>query len=193
MAVYKVTLPAGGHTVQDGNNSVIVVAGSEADAKAAAANFSSQDAAPWDEATVTEVVEDGTFNGLRLEVVIAADAGNGWDADKTFSLSLGGASLDTVDEIGDALVTAMNADDDLAGVTYTSGSDTIAIVEANNCGLADITAKVYKTFTGGDEFEVTSLAPTVGAVGADASSERTIVITSLSSGTNPAFVIGGRA
>lgn len=195
MPAYKVVLPSGGYTLLNGNNSMVVFAGNATDAKNAALGYSDADAAPWGSATVTELTEDATLAGLRIEITIAADAGN--DAtfdgeDLVYSYTIpSGASADTVDEVGDLIVAELNALPQLAGVTYTGGSDTITIVEANNCGLAAITAKVYETGTDGiSEFENTSMALTVGAVGVDASSDRTIVLTPLSSGVRTTALFG---
>lgn len=192
MPAYKVVLPSGGYTLLNGNNSMVVFAANATDAKAAANAFSDADAAPWSNATVTELQEDATFAGLKIVITIAADDDNGFDEDVVVEYVVpSGTSADTVDEIGDLLVTALNATAELSGVTYTSGSDTITIVEGNNCGLSAITAKVYDL--GGDGFsyyENTSMALTVGAVGGDASSDRTIVITPLSSGVRATALFG---
>lgn len=192
MPAYKVVLPSGGYTLLNGNNSMVVFAANATDAKAAANAFSDADAAPWPNATVTELTEDTSFAGLKIVITIAADDDNGFDEDVVVEYVVpSGTSADTVDEIGDLLVTALNATAELSGVTYTSGSDTITIVEGNNCGLSTITAKVYDL--GGDGFsyyENTSMALTVGAVGADASSDRTIVITPLSSGVRATALFG---
>lgn len=192
MPAYKVVLPSGGYTLLNGNNSMVVFAANATDAKAAANAFSDADAAPWSNATVTELQEDTSFAGLKIVITIAADDDNGFDEDVVVEYVVpSGTSADTVDEIGDLLVTALNATAELSGVTYTSGSDTITIVEGNNCGLSAITAKVYDL--GGDGFsyyENTSMALTVGAVGGDASSDRTIVITPLSSGVRATALFG---
>jgi len=189
MALFKVVLQSGAFTTLGGNNAMIVEADNAADAKAAAMNYSGDDAAPWDQAVATEITPDATFAGLRLEVRITADADNGFDEDVVIDYTVPeGASADTVDEIGALLVAEMNAHADLAGVTYTSGSDTVTIVEANNVGLSAISAKVYATGAAG-EYEVTGMAPTVGAVGLDASSDRTIVLTPLGNG-RPVVVTG---
>ena len=185
MPAYKVVLPSGASTTLGGNNAMVVFAGNTTDAKAVAAAYSDQDAAPWDQATVTQLDEDASFAGLRVVISIAADDDNGFDADVVVTYDVpSDTTADTVDEIGDLLAAALNATPELSGVTYTSASDTLTIVEGNNCGLSAITAKVYQL--GADSrtgyFENTSMALTVGAVGGDASSDRTIVITPLSTG-----------
>lgn len=192
MPAYKVVLPEGAYTVLDGNNSMIVFAGNADDAKAAANAHSDADGAPWLSATATEITEPANFDGLRVTITITADEDNNFEEDVVVTYDVPeGAATDTVDEIGAAIVVAMNATDELSGVTYTGGSDTITIVEGNNCGLSDITATVQ--IVGGDGFsyyDVTSMALTVGAVGGDASSDRTIVITALGSGVRPSVVTG---
>lgn len=192
MPAYKVVLPSGAYTLLNGNNSMVVFAGNATDAKAAAMGFSDADAAPWDQATVTQIDEDAALAGLKIVITIAADADNGFDEDVVITYNVpAGTDYDTVDELGVLIVAAMNATDELSGVTYTSGSDTITIVEGNDCGLSDITAKVYQTGQDGiSEFENTSMALTVGAVGEDASSDRTIVITPLSSGVRATALFG---
>lgn len=191
---YSVVLPAGGHQVLNGNNALIVIAGNTTDAKAAAQAFTDSDAAPWDQATVTALVEDPSLQNLRIDIGIVADMDNAFEDDFLLQYVVPqGASADTVDEIGALLVAALNATPELAGVTYTSGSDTVTIVETNNCGLSTITAIVYKLGGDGVWFRVTDLDLTVGAVGMDASSDRTIVITPISTGTSPVVVSGYQA
>ena len=192
MPAYKVVLPEGAYTVLDGNNSMIVFAGNATDAKAAADAHSDADGAPWLQATATELEENAVLAGLRVIITIAADDDNNFEEDVVITYDVPeGATTDTVDEIGAAIVVVMNATAELAGVTYTAGSDLITIVEANNCGLSDITATV--SLLGGDGLtyiDVTSMALTVSAVGVDASSDRTITITALGSGVRPSVVTG---
>lgn len=192
MADYLVTLPSGAYAVQDGNTKMVVTAGNAADAKAIAQAFSDSDGAPWESATVTQIVETAEFAGLEIVTTIVADANNGFTDDVTVSYVVPeGASADTVDEIGALLIAALNAHADLSGVTYTSGTDTVTFPLGLNCGLSAITCKVYKTMVGG-RFEVTSLAPTVSAVGSGANEARTVVITPLDSGVHPVVWLHGR-
>ena len=196
MATYQVVLPSGGHQVVNGNNAMIVIAGNPETAKAAAAAAYGADAAPWDQATVTELLEDASFAGLVVQITVGEVAGNAstFDGPLKYRYTVPvGTDFDTVDEIGAAIVAGLNATPELAAVTYTGGSDTITIVAANNCGLAPITAKVYKLGNDGVEFEVTDMALTVGAVGGSAAADRTIVITPLANGVNPSFVAGFQA
>lgn len=196
MAIYKVVLASGAYQVVDGCNAMIVIAGNPTTAKAAAAAASGSDAAPWDQATVTELLEDASFAGLIVQITIDDVAGNTatFDGQLVYRYTVPvGTDFDTVDEIGAAIVAGLNATPELAAVTYTAGSDTITVVAANNCGLAPITAKVFKTGNDGVEFEVTDMALTVGAVGGSAAADRTIVITPLANGVNPSFVAGFQA
>jgi hypothetical protein len=189
MALFKVVLQSGAFTTLGGNNAMIVEADNAADAKAAAMNHSDDDAAPWDQATATEITPDAALAGLRIEVRITADDDNGFEDDVVVSYDVPeGASADTVDEVGALLVAALNAHADLASVTYTAGSDTVTIVAANNVGLSEISAKVYASGAAG-EYEVTGMAPTVSAVGSAAAEDRTIVLTPLGNG-RPAVITG---
>lgn len=174
MPVYKVTLPSGACTVQDGNNSVLVFAADANDAKALAGGFSSGDAAPWASATVADVgVEATNFLGVRVEITVTPVAG----APVVFSAE--GDGDDTVDDIGAKLAAAGVA----AGrtVTYTAGTDVLAVTITTET----VTAKTYKKLPGGDDFLVTSMAPTVAG--------GNVTITPLGTGVNPVFIMGGKS
>lgn len=126
MALYLLTLPqtTGGLSLINGVDMMIVAAADADGAKLAAAAKYGQDV-PWSQATATALVDTTTVNttgalvGYRFSIGVS-NVG-------TASVTGVATTLDTLDEIGAALATALNALDGIANASYTAGTQTLVI------------------------------------------------------------------
>lgn len=135
MSVYLLTLPvACGQTLYNGVNQMVVAAGSEAAAKlAAAAKYGADNA--WSQATATALVDTttiataGALVGYRFII----------DVEGTGRVEVTGATttLDTIDEIGTALATALNALADIANASYVAAGQTLIVATGAGDALGD--------------------------------------------------------
>jgi hypothetical protein len=122
MPAYLVTRPAGSAAgpFPDGANAMVVFATDAADAKAICkAQYSFDADAAWTGATVTEVVAAADMAGFTLEVTVRTAT------PKHFVVT--GVATDTLDTLGAAMAALLNADADLASVTYTTGTQVLLI------------------------------------------------------------------
>lgn len=168
---YLVTLDQthSGHTLPGGFNAAVVYAADASDAKAIAkAQYSGDADAMWTAATATAITA-GSLSGIVLEVAVAFTGSNFTGREYTL-FTVTADSDDTMDDIGGKLRDALNADADLALITYTSGSQLITIPDTQNLGDIVITAAMKI-----NGVSIPSLAPSVNAVGA-AASQRTITL-----------------
>lgn len=132
MAAYIVALRNTlGKTFKNGANAVVVTAASETIAKQMAAAQFDGDGNAWteDDAEVTAVAAAADWAGWTFRVTILSDT------PKEFEV-IADATTNTMDEVGAALVTALNADADIAGAAYDSTTQTLTVAETTD-GLGD--------------------------------------------------------
>jgi len=107
----------------NGKDAFVVFAANAADARAIAASYVQGDVnaqlAASALTTVTEIVADADMEGWRLRVVVH-------DAPTPIDVTVTGGVADTVDDLGDAMVIALNADSQIAGAAYATPNLTIA-------------------------------------------------------------------
>lgn len=139
MALYLVSRPSGalGSPTQDGCDAMLIVAANSTDAKAmakAALGADVNDA--WTNATVTDITSmTKTFEGFRFVVNIIDTNGN-----VVASADITATALETIDDIGAALSTAIN----LASGSYNSTTQVVLFAASSNgYGAHRIDAKVY--------------------------------------------------
>lgn len=126
MAIYKLTLPltTGGKTLINDVDMMLVAAADAASAKLAAAAKYGQDV-PWSQATATELVDTLTINsatalvGYRFTVAVAGEG--------SASVTGVATTLDTLDEIGAALATALNELDNIANAAYNATTQALTV------------------------------------------------------------------
>lgn len=147
MPAYLITLDrenSGYGHLNNGADAMVVFAASATAAKEIAAAKYDGDGAAWaTEATATEIVQDADFNGWAFKVEILGGFGAG-NADPASVEVTGDATTNTIDEIGAALVTALNALTGIAGAAYNATSNTLTIAETTD-GLGDQAVQVTIT------------------------------------------------
>lgn len=124
-------------------NTVVVFAADEDDAKAMAKSQFDGDAdASWDGATVTEVVAAADLQGWRLRVAVSGVAAPGVDVTVT-----GGAAA-TVDDLGTAMATALNATAAIDNAAYVGATNVLTIAGAADAlGDKKVTAELLPPAT----------------------------------------------
>ena len=134
---YLVTLPAsGGRTMPAGADSVLVYAEDATAAKElAAARFTGDGA--WAGATATALAAGADLEGYRLRCRIR-DTNGAIVEDVTVT----GAASDTLDLIGTAMATALNATASIANASYTGGTNVLIVAEGATDALGDHTLEV---------------------------------------------------
>jgi hypothetical protein len=154
MAIYLLTVAStsSGHTLQHGANAMVVHAASETQAKQIAASKFNSDGSVWASATVTEMATTDDWEGWTFEINIHTSPV------KTFTY-VSTSTNDTIDEIGAALVTLLNADADIAGAAYNTTSQTLTIAETTD-NLGDKGVSVNVTPPSG----VSPIASVVGTI-----------------------------
>lgn len=150
MAIFLVTLPATGVVGQtyDGVNAMVVSAADATDAKAAcmAARSGDQSAAAWTAATATQLADvaanaANALVGWRFRVQLLNMTTKATVADVTV---VGDASNDTLDEVGTALATALNALPLIANAGYVGATQVLTIAgAADNLGDHRAIVEVY--------------------------------------------------
>lgn len=157
-AFYMVSLPDSAKTIKkNGKDKIIVSAESSAEALliGKAALHLPSDAA-WASATATALAHVTDLEGWRANVKVATSAGV-----TVADVTVTAASGDTFDEIGDDLVTALNATDDIAGAAYSTPNLTIAET-TDSLGDHVVTVKFLPPITWSDPtIEFSSLFGTV--------------------------------
>lgn len=136
-----------GHTLPQGANAMVVFAATDVLAKQAAAAKYESDGAAWlNDSTATEIVANTDWNGWTFKVDILGGFGAGTDP---ASVSVvGTADTNTIDEIGAALVTALNALPVIANASYNAGTNVLTIASAAD-GLGAQAVQVSITPPGG--------------------------------------------
>lgn len=137
MPAYIVSLPDG---VSHGNkNSDVVVFAEDATyaRDAAKAGYSQGSNSAWDQATVSEIVAGSDYLGWSLRVRIEHAADLNFPCDFTVV----GIASDTIDLLGAAMVTALNAHQDIAAAAY-DGITNILTCAAVGDNLGDGTLTV---------------------------------------------------
>jgi len=129
LAAYLVKVAAKcGQTLKGGQNAKIVIANSETEAKQIAeAQEDGEGIGLWTDSTTTatELTTAADWEGWTFKIDILGGCGTG--NNEPLSVSYTGTSTnDTIDEIGAALVTALNATSDISAASYTSNTLTIA-------------------------------------------------------------------
>lgn len=156
---YLVTLPESAKvTLKNAVDSVLLWAEDAADAKALAkAQYAgaASDAA-WDASTATLAAAGADLEGWRLRIKIY-----GGTVDETFTVA--GAAAATVDDIGDLMVIALNANANIANAAYATPDLTIASIAD---GIGDHAVNAYwLPPVGGDwEDESVSIPGFLGAI-----------------------------
>lgn len=138
MPAYLVTLDrtVGGRTLRNGADAMVVFAASGAIAKEAAAAKFDGDGAAWaNDGTATEIVAATDWAGWTFKVAILGGFGTG-STDPVSVTVVADATTNTIDEVGAALVTALNAIDGIAGAAYDSTTQVLKIAETTD-GLGD--------------------------------------------------------
>lgn len=167
-AAYIVTLPSeGGHTLRHGVDTVVVYAEDANQAKEAAGALFGGDSA-WTGATATAIAA-GDYDGWTLRVRLAdpakaVTASDYYVADVSVE---GDSTNNTIDELVALAVTALNANDAIAGAAYNLTTQVLTVAETTD-GLGDHVLSVE--FTHPDfEGPIPSLVSTIvdeGAAGA---------------------------
>lgn len=130
--------PECGQTLIADADALVVYAESSADALAICkAKFGGSSPAMWAGATATAIAAGADMEGWRLRIAIL-------DASPVIDVTVTGAASDTVDELGDDAVVALNAVAAIAGAAYDSGTNVLTIAETTD-GLGDLTvlAELY--------------------------------------------------
>ena len=130
MPAYLVSLPSsGGQVLRGGNDSVIVWAEDATQAKslASAAMIGDVPAAAWAGATATALVVGTELEGWVFTVNLRDLA----DPFTEISVSVTGTNGQNIDNIGAALVTALNGTV-INGAAYNSGTNVLTIVETTD-------------------------------------------------------------
>jgi hypothetical protein len=156
-AAYLVTIPAFGvgQTLQQGVNTVVVHASSEADAKAAAkAALSADNNASWTDATATTIVAASNLIGFRFVIKEYTELGV---LARNTDFTCAGAAQDTMDEVGALLATALGG-----GAAYTAGSNLLTLTAAaGGDGDHTLSVKVYMPTADGQDVEIPGFLGTV--------------------------------
>jgi len=157
MPAYLVTLskeiPA--KNLHDGKDAFVVFAANAADAKAIAASYVQGDvnAQLSSLATVTEIAAGADMEGWRLRVFIQ-------DAPTPVDVTVTGAAAETVDDLGDAMVIALNADSQIANAAYATPNLTIAGV-ADALGDKTVTVEMLPPVTYADPQPIPTFIGTI--------------------------------
>lgn len=131
MPAYLVTLnPArSGLTLRGEVRSMVIFAASAALAKEVAAASIDGDGLPWSEATATEIVAATDWAGWTFRAYIYG--GLGVDNDEAARVEVvADATTNTIDEVGAALVTALNALSDVSGAAYDNATNVLTVTGA---------------------------------------------------------------
>lgn len=137
MPAYLIEAEVGcGKTTLEGNNAAIVFAATSAAAVAIAKSFSAKDVNTIFDGspTVTEIAAPADLEGWTLTVRIP-------NATTPVSKTVTGAAAATIDSIATLMVTALNADAQIAGAAYNAGTQVLTVAETTD-GLGDKTVLV---------------------------------------------------
>lgn len=129
MPAYLVTLDREkcGHTLPEGADAMVVFAADATAAKEICAAKYDGDGSAWaTDGTATEIVQDADFNGWTFKVSVLDGLGAGGDEPGTATV-VGDGTTNTIDEVGAALVTALNALTGIANASYNSTSNTLTV------------------------------------------------------------------
>lgn len=142
MALFKVVNSSPG-PFKNGHNMMVVEADDAANAQAMASAYHDGDAS-WLNATATAFTSltdlspvtdgDGNTQAFSLRAVIT-----GGTVNDTFEVAA--AAADTVDDLGDAIVIALNADANIANAAYATPNLTLATI-ADNIGDHAVTVEL---------------------------------------------------
>lgn len=137
MAVYLLTLPEQpGLTLKHGADQMIVQAASATQAKEMAQAKFDGDGSTWTGATATELASTADFEGWKFDISLYTST------PKHFTYT-GTSANDTIDEIGAALVTLINADADIANAAYNTTSNTLTVAgTADGLGDKELIVKI---------------------------------------------------
>jgi len=129
MAVYRIRLPetASAATRRDGLDSVLVAAASSADALAmakAVRSDSGYSAEAWDAATVTTLAQPSDLTGFRLRVTIFATT--------PIVVTVTAGAAETIDDMGTAMATALNALSSIAGASYNTSTNLLTVADEDD-------------------------------------------------------------
>lgn len=123
----------------DGVDTMVVFAADASTAKKMAqARYTGDSDAVWNQATVTEIVAAANWIGWEFHVQLLNPMR---EVVADVTLVATGTGQDTMDEIGAALVTLLNATDDIANASYNSSTNVLTIAGAGDA-LGDHTAIV---------------------------------------------------
>lgn len=163
MPAYLVALDRsnGGRTLRNDTDAMVVFADSAAQAKEVAHAAVPGDGHAWlsSTTTVTEITASTNWAGWKFEVVVQSGLGAGGDQRGHVAVTGNDTTLDTIDEIGAALVVVLNALDGIAGAAYTAATNTLTIADATDA-LGDQTVQVLISPPGSDA-SVSSLVGTI--------------------------------
>lgn len=144
-------------SLPDGANAAVVFANSEADARSIAeAQYTGDSNTAWEEAAITEIVEGADLEGFRLRVAVL-------DSSPVVDVMVTGGSGDTIDDIGDAMVVALNETSVIAGAAYAGSTQILTIADGATDGLGD--KKVVVQMLPPSTLEGADKAPIAGFVG----------------------------
>lgn len=172
MALYLLELPKlGGGSRHDDVGAMVVEADSVADARLlASAQFAGD--SNWSDATATTIATGvaSDWQGFTYRVRIGGGAAQTVEVD----VSTTGGAAATIDGIGAALVTALNATPDIANALYTGATNTLtAAAIADGIGDATLTLEVTPPGASEPVAFLTGAIVDQGAAGADL----TVVLT----------------
>lgn len=168
MPAFLVTLDRskGGRTLPDGADAMVIFAADATQAKQMAAAKYDGDGSSWaSNSTATEIAVAADWAGWTFKVTILGGFGSG-GADSASVTVLADATTNTMDEVGAALATALNALDGIAGAAYTAVSNTLKIAETTDA-LGDQQVVVTITPPNGKS-GIASLVGTIVDGGAEA-------------------------
>jgi len=160
MPAYLVELPSTAQaSLPDGANAAVVFAADADDAKSIIkANYTGDSNAAWDAATATEIAAAADMEGFRLRVAVL-------DADPVIDVTVTAAAADTIDDMGDDMVVALNALDAIGGAAYNDSTQVLTI--AAGSGADDLGDKaVVVELLAPTTMEGAGKAPIGGFVGA---------------------------
>lgn len=125
-------------------NKMVVSAADAADAKAFCKSQFGGEGGDWDNAIVTALVDvassaDDSLIGWRFHILVSDPITNAIVAEVTV---VGTASLDTIDTIGAALVTALEATANIADATYLANTLTVAAI-SDDIGDHNLIVEVF--------------------------------------------------
>ena len=146
MPAYLVTLDRtkSGHTLPNGVDAQVVFAADATTAKQIAAAKYDGDGAAWTtDGTATEITAASDWAGWKFDVTILSGFGTGGTSPATASVTAD-ATTNTMDEIGAALATALNALPLIANAAYNTTSNTLTIAGTADA-LGDKQVEVYIT------------------------------------------------